>query len=660
MSHYKHMKRPDRRKAVRRTALLLAALVLCLGLPVWSLGARAASTPTSLGLAQHGINAYNEGWQYSYGGKGETIDGVRVSDCAGLIYAYFSDLGVGGCMGGATSQATKNCIFAGTISEGVPRIHGLALTIFDTDDPADGYSHIGIYIGNNQSCDNSTYGTNMLRDTLENRHWDSWHLFDNGVMYPRNGWYELEGKMVHYTDYEYDVDTTIDGYYIGTDGYAALEDGSPAPVDESLLSSEYVPASEVRDWLSTNGWSGTDNPSTPDVPDFQYNATVNGSSVNLRAEPNTTSTVMAVLSDGTKLQLGSAVEGEDVIYTGAWLGDPDHVGDPNYGGWCGVVSNLWYPATTATGKTGYISEHYINLHMEAPTITSDGESVTMTAGGSSSDIYYTTDGTEPTEDSTPYVSPVYQLGCTYSAVSIKGGVSGPVTTATVLKNGALFTDFTYKDWFAPMVDKAVTLKLFNGAGKNTFLPRNEIKRAEFVKVLAQLSGEDLSAYELDTSKNFTDVPSNAYYRRHLAWAVSNGIVSPAKKFSPNDTLPREQMCTMLDRYMTKVLGVTDVDTSKIAKFADDSSISSWAKTAVYRMRALGIVNGEGQNRFNPKGTTQRCAASKVAVLFYEKLIEPYLPDEPATPDEPTVEPDPTTAPDNDLPEEGNGSGEISK
>ena len=68
--------------------------------------ARAAGTPTSIGLAEHGLMAYRDNWQYVYGGKGGDTDGdgLRESDCAGLIYAYFKDIGAeAGCYGGASS-----------------------------------------------------------------------------------------------------------------------------------------------------------------------------------------------------------------------------------------------------------------------------------------------------------------------------------------------------------------------------------------------------------------------------------------------------------------------------------------------------------------------------------------------------------------------------
>lgn len=599
-SHYrsKHIYGPRRR--YQRLSLLIAALVACIGLPVWGLGAKAATTPTSIGLAMQGITAHREGWLYVANGKGQKVNGVRATDCAGLLYSYYSDCGVSGCAGGATSQVRLNTIFSGSVSQGLPRIHGLALT---NSEPG-GYSHIGIYIGNNESCDNSMVGVNMRRASVQARHWDGWHLFDLGTRYPKNGWYEFDGKMVHYTNYEYDVSTKIGGYTIGSDGFAYLENGKAAPVDRSILSGVWVRAGEVAAYLETQGWSGSDDPA---AASFDYNATVNGSDVNMRSGPNTYSSVVTVLAKGTRLLASPAVSGQLVFANGR-----------SY--------SMWYPVSTASGKKGYISEAYVTLHIGTPVITCDGGSVTMTAGGSSDDIYYTTDCTVPglnggslTSSTIPYVSPVCQFGCTYTAAVIKNGISGSVTTATVMSNGSMFTDFTYKDWFAGFVDRAVALGIFGGYGNNKFCPRTNITRAQFVTVLASMSGENLDGYAL-SGDFFADVPADAYYTRQLAWAVEKGIVAADTKFHPNMALPREQMCVMLDRFMSNVIGVIDVDTSMVEKFADDDNIIDYAKESVYRMRALGIISGVDSDRLAPKGTSQRCAVSVVTVYIRDNFI----------------------------------------
>ena len=91
MYRAKHLAKQGRRPL----CVLLALVVLATVFTTLRLPAQAAGAPTSLGLAEHGLMAYRDNWQYVYGGKGADTDddGLRESDCAGLIYAYFSDQG---------------------------------------------------------------------------------------------------------------------------------------------------------------------------------------------------------------------------------------------------------------------------------------------------------------------------------------------------------------------------------------------------------------------------------------------------------------------------------------------------------------------------------------------------------------------------------------
>lgn len=599
-------------KPTRTLCMLLSLLLLAAGLPLGA--ASAASTPTSLGLAEHGLMAYNDGWVYEYGAKGQQYGDTRASDCAGLLYAYFSDLGVGGCAGGATSQVTQNCIFSDSIYSpyGVPRIHGLAVTVFDEYEPETGiYGHIGIYIGNNEAVDNSTYGTNMVRGSIYSRSWASWHLFDNGVMYPKDGWYAFDGKMVHYTGYEYDIETTVDGYYIGSDGFAQNPDGTPAAVVESMISDYYVPASEVRDWLYAVGWDGDDTPDNPEDPGYpedpdvpgepdvpSYDGEVNASSVNLRSEPNTDSSVVGVLHRGDKLILQEAVEGSEVSSSGS-------------------ASNLWYPVTTEYGESGYISSLFVKLSLSAPSITSDGQSVIMRAGGA--DVYYTMDGTDPGLDSVPYTIPIYMLGFTYKAVAAKAGLVSDVTTATVLSNGEIFTDFTYSDWFAATVDKAVSTGVFKGSGNKTFSPNNLMTRAQFLQVLANMSGEDTSGYVYGDEPLYSDVSPRDYFYNAVVWATEKGILNSASGVcNPHANISREEMCVMLGRFVQSTGELPEAEPTNL--FTDDGDISSWSKSFVYALRDMGVVNGSGNNMFNPKGTATRAAACSLIMSYYTQYL----------------------------------------
>lgn len=591
--------------------LLLAALVcgMCLVLPGAGNTAKAAGQPTAFALAEHGIKAHADGWKYQYGGKGQYVNGTRVSDCAGLIYAFFTDLGLDGRYGNCSGQVSM-CRFSGTISEGLPNIHGLIVTMPDYYAPSTGlYGHIGIYIGGGMVTDNadSTYNMRRLPIDAPGREWNAWHLMDNGVVYPSNGWYEMDGKMTHYTSYEYDVDTTIDGIDINSEGYAVDSNGDYLPVFPELLSGDFVPASTVQAYLSTS-YNAHDNtyeliygsPQKPDDP--SYNGTVTGAGVRVRSEPNTDSAVVTTLHRGDKVKVTGKAQGASVT-----SGDE--------------TSALWYAVTTSAGQSGYISSLFVDYtpastgNVEAPSITCDGYMVTITAEDEDAYIFYTTDGSEPTEESTLYMGPDFLTGCTYKAIAVKDGVASEVAMATVLTDGALFTDFTYSDWFAPSIDKAVSYKLFNGVGNSKFSPKTDVQRGQFVVVLANLAGADLSGYDGVTS--FSDIAPSDYYAKAVQWASEKGIATGSGgAFNPKNSITRQEMCIFITRY----LGLQPKEDS--APFADHDTISPWARDAVYACRDAGIINGVGNNQFDPQGTAIRAQACVVAVNCYSLQMPP--------------------------------------
>ncbi len=111
---------------------------------------------------------------------------------------------------------------------------------------------------------------------------------------------------------------------------------------------------------------------------------------------------------------------------------------------------------------------------------------------------------------------------------------------------------------------------------------------------------------------FTDLPDGAYYKGYAEWAniygIMNGVSSTS--FAPNNKITRQDICVMFYRYLKNYTSKSP-STSATA-FTDDSSISSYAKDAVYAMKNIGVVTGYTDGSFNPKGYAKR---SEVAVMF---------------------------------------------
>lgn len=117
--------------------------------------------------------------------------------------------------------------------------------------------------------------------------------------------------------------------------------------------------------------------------------------------------------------------------------------------------------------------------------------------------------------------------------------------------------------------------------------------------------------------------AHAYYAPYVNWAAKTGIVSGTTDttFAPDTNINREQMAVIMKNYAVK-LGYTVPKALEAVTFADNASISSWAKEAVKSMQQAGILAGKTNNRFDPAGTATRAEVATVLRRFVEIVIDP--------------------------------------
>lgn len=93
----------------------------------------------------------------------------------------------------------------------------------------------------------------------------------------------------------------------------------------------------------------------------------------------------------------------------------------------------------------------------------------------------------------------------------------------------------------------------------------------------------------------------------LGSATAFMITRPATTFSPDETMTHAMLLTVLYRHAGSPA------TEGTEDLADETSISSFAREAVDRVRGSGIIDGVGDDRFAPQGITTR--AQTVTVLY---------------------------------------------
>lgn len=178
-------------------------------------------------------------------------------------------------------------------------------------------------------------------------------------------------------------------------------------------------------------------------------------------------------------------------------------------------------------------------------------------------------------------------------------------------SGMPFTDVKKTDWFYEAVQYAYENGLMNGTGDNQFSPNATITRSMIVTILYRMEGEPATVGE-----KFADVAADQYYADAVAWASANGIVEGYSndKFGPDDPVTREQLATILYRYM-QYKGYTADASGNLALFADGVSVSDYAVKAMKWAVGIGLIKGTDGNRLAPLGTATRAEAATMFMRF---------------------------------------------
>lgn len=207
----------------------------------------------------------------------------------------------------------------------------------------------------------------------------------------------------------------------------------------------------------------------------------------------------------------------------------------------------------------------------------------------------------------------------HKAVITNGSLSVTLSGSVELTLGAkgkVFSD-TQNHWAKSAVEFVTARDLFQGTSETTFSPNANMTRSMVVTVLHRLENTPATS----AANPFSDVPSNTWYTTAVVWANDNGIVKgTGDGFLPNDPVTREQLATILYRYMT-TQNYNTTQRSSLSSFSDSAKVSSWAKEAMEWAVSTGLITGKTGGLLDPGGNASR---AEVATIF-ERLVHIMAP-----------------------------------
>lgn len=171
-------------------------------------------------------------------------------------------------------------------------------------------------------------------------------------------------------------------------------------------------------------------------------------------------------------------------------------------------------------------------------------------------------------------------------------------------------------WAKGDIEEAIEISLITGKIQGDY--QKAITREEFGELALELyeflAGEEV---QVEGENPFVDTDNP-----RLIAANKIGIIQGKGegRLSPLDNISREELAVMLYRTLKVAKSRFDISGHE-HYFKDYYLISPWAKQAVDYLYVTEIINGIGDNMFNPKGNTTREEAIVTVKRMYDKVLE---------------------------------------
>lgn len=280
--------------------------------------------------------------------------------------------------------------------------------------------------------------------------------------------------------------------------------------------------------------------------------------------------------------------------------------------------NDFISACASRGGGSLVSVRFNSFVSSAGKLYYGYESPNKYGGVVSSSISFSTSGSGSIANVTfvPKSSYVGTTTITYTGTDSAGNTfNGQVNiTVTPSTQSKRFTDMGSHGWAAASVDFLYDGGITTGTSATTYGPSLSITRGDFILMLYR-------AFNLTaaTTDGFKDVPSDSYYAQAIAVAKALGIAQGSSdgRFNPTAPLTREDAMVFLYRTLSRTgQTIAEAPASYLNRFTDGSSTSSYAQGSVAALVQAGVIQGDTNNRLNPKGSLTR---AEMAVILHRVL-----------------------------------------
>lgn len=167
---------------------------------------------------------------------------------------------------------------------------------------------------------------------------------------------------------------------------------------------------------------------------------------------------------------------------------------------------------------------------------------------------------------------------------------GLVFSSSSVSASTQFLDVNSSHWASKTIYEYAEKGYLLDTQTTYFYPNNAITRAEALVLISKVKNVNLDSV---VKLNAKDLPHTHKYYKEVRKMVELGVIDNAAYINPNQPLKRSELTKILANGFN-----IEVDSVNKSKFKDYSR-KFWARDYIESMADAGLVNGVGQNLFQP-------------------------------------------------------------
>lgn len=172
-----------------------------------------------------------------------------------------------------------------------------------------------------------------------------------------------------------------------------------------------------------------------------------------------------------------------------------------------------------------------------------------------------------------------------------------------------FADLDRYPWARDGIEALASKGIVSGIDGRTFEPSRDVTRAEFAVMLAGAMG-----FADDSAPSFSDVKPTDFFYQAVGVLQRTGIANGAGdgRFLPGAAISRQEMMTMTARALRLGDRLDSTAAEPVKEPEDFDEISAYAREAISRLEAAGLIQGYG-GRIRP---AEHATRAETAVFLY--------------------------------------------